>query len=64
MAATLWILHTHAFEAAYATPYLTVLSPEKRSGKTRLIEVLALLVRSAWHLAGASESAMYRKIAD
>ena len=64
VAIALWTLHTHAFDAAYATPYLTVLSAEKRSGKTRLIEVLTLLVRAGWHAAGASEAALFRKIAD
>ena len=64
VAITLWVAHTHAFDAAHATPYLTVLSAEKRSGKTRLIEVLTLLVRGAWHAAGASEAALFRKIVD
>ena len=64
VAIALWTLHTHAFDAAHATPYLTVLSPEKRSGKTRLIEILTLLVRAGWHAAGASEAAMFRKIAN
>jgi hypothetical protein len=36
----LWVIHTHAFDAADATPYLNVFSAEKRSGKTRLLEVL------------------------
>ena len=64
VAIALWTLHTHAFDAAHATPYLTVLSAEKRSGKTRLLEVLTLLVRAGWHAAGASEAALFRKIAD
>ena len=64
VAVALWVAHTHAFDAAHATPYLTVLSPEKRSGKTRLIEALALLVRGGWHAAGASEAALFRKISD
>src|SRR5215211_50544 len=36
----LWVQHTHAFEACDTTPYLEVTSAEKRSGKTRLLEVL------------------------
>lgn len=58
----LWILHTYAFEAADATPYPLITSPEKRSGKSRLLEVLELLVARAWLVAGASEAVLFRKI--
>jgi len=44
VAVVLWIAHAHCLEAAEATPYLSVQSPEKRSGKTRLLEVLELVV--------------------
>jgi len=63
VAITLWIAHTHAIDAAEATPYLTPNSPTKRSGKTRLLEVLALLVRNPLRAAGASEAALFRSIA-
>lgn len=58
----LFVAHTYAFEGAHATPYLMVLSPEKRSGKTRLLEILAVLCARSWMVAGASEAALYRKI--
>ena len=45
-AIALWTAHTWAFAAAHSTAYLIVLSPEKRSGKTRLLEVLELSSRS------------------
>jgi hypothetical protein len=61
-ALALYVLHTWAIKAAYATPYLVVISPERRSGKTRLLEVLRLLVREPWHTVSASEAAMFRKI--
>jgi len=61
-ALALWVAHSWAFDAAFATPYLTVLSPERRSGKTLLLEVLELLVRSPWRLVATSESALFRKI--
>jgi hypothetical protein len=61
-AVALWVAHTWALDGAHATPYLLVLSPERRSGKTRLLEVLELLVRSPWRIASASEAAMFRKI--
>jgi uncharacterized protein DUF3631 len=47
VAVVLWIAHTHAIEQADATPYLAISSPEKQSGKTRLLECLALLARGA-----------------
>src|SRR5205823_4148061 len=56
--------HTYAIDAAYATPYVLILSPEKRSGKTRLIEVLAELVREPWSVVGASEAALFRRLAE
>jgi len=43
VAVVLWIAHTHALGYAEATPYLAISSPEKQSGKTRLLECLALL---------------------
>ena len=58
----LWVMHTWAFDAAHATPYLVIQSPVKRAGKTRLEEVLELVVRDPWRIAAASESAMFRKI--
>ena len=62
-AVALWVAHTYALEGAHATPYLLVVSPEKRSGKTRLLEVLELLVASPWAVKGGiSEAAMFRKI--
>jgi hypothetical protein len=42
-AVVLWVAHTHAIECADATPYLAISSPEKQSGKTRLLECLGLL---------------------
>ncbi len=62
-AMALWVAHTWAIDAAHATPYLLVLSAERRSGKSRLLEVVALLVRKPWSVVAASEAAMFRKIA-
>jgi hypothetical protein len=58
----LFVLHTWALDAAHATPYLTIVSPEKETGKSRLLEVLALLVRKPWHTASTTEAALFRKI--
>jgi len=45
VAVVLWVAHTHALQYADATPYLAISSPEKQSGKTRLLECLALLAQ-------------------
>jgi Protein of unknown function (DUF3631) len=58
----LWIAHTHAIEAAETTPYLAVTSAEKRSGKTRLLEVLELVVHEALPTANTSDAALFRSI--
>lgn len=58
----LWTAHTWAFEACDQTPYLAILSAEKRSGKTRLLEVLGIVVKAAWHAIQPSEAVLYRKI--
>lgn len=63
-AVALWIFHTHAFEAADSTPYLSISSAEKRSGKTRLLEVLELLVREPLPTANISDAALFRAIAE
>ena len=61
-AVALWVAHTWAADAADATPYLGVTSAEKRSGKTRLLEVLELLVRNPLPTANISDAALFRAI--
>jgi Protein of unknown function (DUF3631) len=61
-AVTLWAAHTHVFDAFGCTPYLAITSPEKRSGKTRLLEVLELLVREPLQTANISDAALFRVI--
>jgi hypothetical protein len=61
-AVVLWAAHTHAFEAATATPYLSISSAEMESGKTRLLEVLRLLVANPWFTGRTTTAALTRKI--
>lgn len=61
-AIALWIVHTHAFDAADASPYLAVTSPEKRSGKSRLFEVLEIVVANPWKVITPTEAVVFRKI--
>jgi hypothetical protein len=59
---SLWVLHTHAFSAAWATPYLRITSAAPESGKTQLLEILATLVRRGWHAINPSVAVLYRKV--
>ena len=58
----LWVAHAHAIEAFDYTPYLHVYSPEKRCGKSRLLDVLSHLVPRPWVFANPSEAVLFRKI--
>ena len=56
----LWNAHTHAFEAADTSPKLVVKSPQKRSGKSRLAEVLErTTARALLSLAASSRQRCY-----
>lgn len=61
VALALWVLHTHAIEAAQTTPYISVSSAEKECGKTRLLEVLDLLVARPWLTGRTTAAALARK---
>jgi hypothetical protein len=58
----LWALHTWAFGAAFATPYLRIVSASPDSGKTLLLEILAAICRNGWHAVNPSTAVLYRKI--
>ena len=60
--AALWTAHTHAMEVADCTPYLSVNSAEKQSGKTRFLEVEELLVANPWYTGRATAAVLIRKI--
>jgi uncharacterized protein DUF3631 len=60
--AALWIVHTHFFSAAEATPYLAITSAEKESGKTRLLEVFEILVANPWFTGKVTAAVLIRKI--
>lgn len=63
VAVALWIVHTYAIEAAEATPYLNITSAEKRSGKSRLLEVLNLLVARPWLTSRVTAAVLVRYLA-
>jgi hypothetical protein len=58
----LWITHTWILDAFDYTPYLDIRSPEKRCGKTKLLDCLELLVGKPWRAVSPSEAVLYRKI--
>jgi hypothetical protein len=58
----LWIAHTWTVDAADFTPYLNVWAASKRSGKSRLLEVLNLLCRNPRLTSGGSSAALIRSV--
>ena len=61
-AVALWVLFTWVFEAAHCALKLWVKSPEKRSGKTRLVEVISYLVQRPLIASGMTVAAFFRLI--
>ncbi len=64
VAVALWVPHVYAFDAADTTPYLAVTSATKRSGKSRLLEVLEALLGTGRSLftSNMTPAALYRVV--
>jgi Protein of unknown function (DUF3631) len=62
VAVALWIAHTWTIDAFDYTPYLHILSPEKRCGKSRLLDCIGLLAAKPWRVVSPSEAVLFRKI--
>ena len=62
VAHVLWIVHTHCMAAWESTPRLAALSPEPASGKTRLLEITALLVPNPVEAINVSVAYLFRKV--
>jgi putative DNA primase/helicase len=60
--AALWTVHAHAHEASSISPILAITSPEKRCGKTRLLEVMGGLVPRPLPTANISPAALFRAV--
>ncbi|WP_288337061.1 DUF3631 domain-containing protein [uncultured Gordonia sp.] len=60
---TLWAAHTWASSVFYVTPRLVLDSPGPGSGKTRVLELLALLCHGAKLTLSTTTAALYRRIA-
>jgi len=61
-AVTLWAAHAHMVEHFHTTPRLALLSPDPQSGKTRVLEVLDLLVPESMLSISASPAAIFRSL--
>src|SRR5437879_2401863 len=57
-----WTAHTYVFDRFATTLYVAVTSPTLRAGKSRLLEVLELVVARPWRADSASPAALYRRI--
>ena len=55
--------YTYVIDAAYYTPYLSITSPQRRCGKSRLLEVLVIVVNRPFLTGRTSVAALVRKIA-
>lgn len=62
-AVALWVAHTYVFELFDTSPYLAITSPEKRCGKSRVFELLHLLVNRSWRAVTPTSAVVYRKLA-
>jgi hypothetical protein len=58
----LWLAVTHAWIAFDSLPYLVVTSTTKRSGKTRLLELMSFIASKSRLLANISPAALYRTV--
>jgi len=62
IAVALWILHAWTFEAADWLPILAVTSPDRRCGKTRLLEIVLALAPRVLPTSNMSASVYFRMV--
>lgn len=63
-AVTLWIATTHAIDAFQHAPRLAIKSPEKRCGKSRLLDVIEGTCHDPLISVNATVAAIFRRIGD
>lgn len=61
-ALALWVVHTHLFDIFDYTPRIIITSPDKRCGKSRLLELIEEVVREPLQASFATAAVIYRKI--
>lgn len=62
-AVALWIVHAHTVEQSEVSPILAITSAEMRSGKTRVLDCLELLVPRPFRVVTPSEAVVYTVLA-
>lgn len=62
LAVVLWAAHTHFIQQLDSTPRLSLQSPDKQSGKTRLLEVMQPLLRDPLNIVNMTPAVMFRAI--
>lgn len=60
--ATLWCAHTWVFSIFEMTPRLAILSGDKRSGKSRLLNLVGTLCRNARRTSNMSAAYLFRRV--
>jgi hypothetical protein len=60
----LYVIVTFGFELFEVLAYLRVMSATKRSGKSRLLDILEMLVRAPLPSGGMSEASLFRSLAE
>jgi len=63
-AVTLWIAASHALPAFDHAPRLVINSPEKRCGKSRLLDIIEATAHEALVTVNATAAAIFRRIGD
>ncbi|WP_191057877.1 DUF3631 domain-containing protein [Geminicoccus harenae] len=58
----LWIMHTYVFEHGPITPRLLIRSPEKRCGKSTLLDLIGMLARKALTTTNITPAALARVV--
>jgi hypothetical protein len=61
-AVVLWVAHTWTVDAFDSTPRLALLSPERRCGKTRVLELVEMLSHAARFTVSMSPSYLFRSV--
>ena len=62
LAAALWVLHSYVFDVFTCTPRLCITSPEKRCGKTTLLDIIGCLVSRPLAAADITSAAIFRTV--
>lgn len=61
---SLWAVHAHLIPVLQFTPYLSITSAERESGKSRVLDLLSYLVPKPWKTERTSAAALVRKTAN